>query len=136
MKSMFIILALTVATFSQNPEYCDPALCNGTPNIHIGCPGVAIDECPEDVNIFDMSFYKDGILNQLNKLRNELAAGRISHLPQAARMPEVAWNDELSYLATINARQCRFKGDASCARENQTFTSLVRVLQLTIAQPT
>lgn len=108
---LILILFLAVATYAQRQEYCDPALCNNRANIHIGCPGVAVNNCPSDVKVMNMDEHKDWLVRKLNGFRHVLAGGEYAHLPPATRMAEVKWDDELSYLATINARQCRFGHD-------------------------
>lgn len=106
---LFFYAIVTVST--QSAEYCDPSLCGGRSNVHIGCPGVAVNKCPTDVRVVDMSLERVNILQKLNRYRNELASGQYGHLPQATRLAEVRWDEELSKLATVHARQCNFAHD-------------------------
>lgn len=52
------------------------------------------------------------ILNFHNKIRSIIASGGISHLPTAARMRTLQWDDELSFLADLNTKQCQMKHDS------------------------
>lgn len=104
------VLSIIPLIIAQDPKYCDPSLCNGQSNVHIGCPGVLVSSCPADAQLLNMATFKDYVVKRHNELRNSLAAGQFG-LPQAARLAEVVWDDELAYLATLNARQCKMAHD-------------------------
>ncbi|XP_063703724.1 antigen 5 like allergen Cul n 1-like [Culicoides brevitarsis] len=54
---------------------------------------------------------KSVILRMHNLDRNVLAGGRVRGLPGARAMPTLQWDNELAYLARINAMQCHFGHD-------------------------
>lgn len=58
-----------------------------------------------------MAEHKDRLIQKLNEFRNDLARGQYSPLPQAARLTEVQWDDELAYVALMNAKQCIHEHD-------------------------
>lgn len=111
MKLILLALSFSVAVNGQSTTYCDPSLCSGQSNVHIACPGVAVNKCPADVKVINMADHKDRLIQKLNQFRHDLARGQHSHLPQAARLAEVRWDDELAYVATVHARQCNFAHD-------------------------
>lgn len=109
-SSWVTILLIIPSSIAQDSKYCNPSLCNGQKNVNIGCPGVLKSSCPSDAQVLNISNYKDYVVKRHNELRNSLAAGNIG-LPKADRLTEVVWDDELSYLATLNAKQCRMEHD-------------------------
>lgn len=104
------LLLIIPSSITQDVKYCDPNLCNGQSNIHIGCPGVLVSSCPADAQLLNIATFKDYIVRRHNENRNLLAAGQFN-LPRAVRLAEVIWDDELAYLATLNARQCKMAHD-------------------------
>ncbi|XP_063695778.1 antigen 5 like allergen Cul n 1-like isoform X2 [Culicoides brevitarsis] len=93
---------------------------------HIGCPGVAVNQCGSDgfTEIPMNSTLKEKILYKHNFYRNQLAGGNLTGLTAllpATRMPTYEWDDELSYLAQINANQCKFGHDECRSTKNFPF---------------
>lgn len=107
-----VVISLAAYVAAQSQVYCDPALCSGRSNVHIGCPGVAVNKCPADVNVINMAQHQSTILNMLNGFRNDLASGQIRNLPTGSRLAELRWDTEMSNLATIHAKQCNFAHDS------------------------
>lgn len=46
-----------------------------------------------------------------NKLRNEIALGKISNYSPAANMETMIWDDSLAAKAALNVHQCEMKHD-------------------------
>lgn len=42
-----------------------------------------------------------------NKYRNDVAMGKLGHLPGAKRMAQVTWSNELGWSAGLNTLQCK-----------------------------
>uniref|UniRef100_A0A336MC68 CSON012961 protein n=1 Tax=Culicoides sonorensis TaxID=179676 RepID=A0A336MC68_CULSO len=99
---------------AQDPKYCDPNLC-ASGRAHIGCPGVAVNQCPSDAREISLTgTLRSLILERHNANRNRLAGGQLSGLTAllpARRMPTIEWDDELANLAKINAMRCTFGHD-------------------------
>lgn len=58
-----------------------------------------------------MAPYKSIILNDINRHRNNIAGGQVQKHRKAARMGTVTWDDELAYVASLNAMTCKFDYD-------------------------
>lgn len=54
---------------------------------------------------------KMAILDAHNKMRNEIAMGKIPNYGPAANMATMEWDDALAANAALNVRQCEMKHD-------------------------
>lgn len=54
---------------------------------------------------------KKALLDVHNKLRNEIALGKVDHYDQAANMATIQWDDGLAKTAALNVHQCEMKHD-------------------------
>jgi hypothetical protein len=61
------------------------------------------------------------ILNEHNKLRNKFALGKQPGFKPAKAMATMRWNDELAYLATLNAIKCDFNHDECRATDEYKY---------------
>ncbi|XP_059615289.1 antigen 5 like allergen Cul n 1-like [Phlebotomus argentipes] len=52
-----------------------------------------------------------GILHRHNYYRNDIAQGLVGKYPQAEKMQQMAWDDELAFLATEHVKHCNFDHD-------------------------
>lgn len=63
---------------------------------------------PEAVNLTETQ--KQQFLDAHNSFRNMIALGQVKgkwvHLYPAERMAKLTWDDDLAYLASLNAKQC------------------------------
>lgn len=54
---------------------------------------------------------KKALLDVHNRLRNDLALGKIEHYDPAANMATIQWDDGLAAKAALNVRQCELRSD-------------------------
>lgn len=102
---------LKLKPFKDN-DYCDPNLCNHVN--HIGCnnSGKFGKKCPSDAKVVPLnSHWKSYIIHMHNHFRNSVASGDVKGFTGAVRMGVVSWDDELAYLAELNAKQCKIEHD-------------------------
>ncbi|XP_016934795.3 antigen 5 like allergen Cul n 1 [Drosophila suzukii] len=99
-------------TTATPTDYCQSSLCNVLKK-HIACrnKGEFSKQCPADAQLVNLSGLHDLILDEHNALRNVLAAGKVTNLPQPDRMATLQWNAELEDLATLNVKQCVLQHD-------------------------
>lgn len=55
---------------------------------------------------------KSNIADVHNKLRNDLATGKVPNFRSAAKMGTMIWDDELAAMADLNVRRCVYEHDA------------------------
>ena len=94
-------------------DYCEPGLCQSNKK-HIGClnKGYFNHLCTPDARVIQMDDYsKRLILHLHNQLRSNIAEGRTPGFPQAVRMGPLKWDNELAYLAELNAMSCEIEHD-------------------------
>ncbi|XP_058127110.1 antigen 5 like allergen Cul n 1-like [Anopheles ziemanni] len=94
--------------------YCSRSLCPGG-DAHVGCYselpfGKACQGLKPEV-VPMTAGRKAAILEQHNRQRQRLAVGNLPGYSQAYRMPQLYWDDELQYLAELNARSCVYAHD-------------------------
>lgn len=65
----------------------------------------------------DMAPLQALFLDTVNRIRNNVASGNLHVLPQAARMPTIAWSTDLAYTATLNTKKCKFTTDCHNSRK-------------------
>lgn len=91
--------------YAQDSGYCDPDLCTdswGRVTDHIGCPGVAKDECPKDARWIPIEKeLRKLVLDKHNGYRNKLAGGELSGFPSAKRMPTIVGYYVLSFFPLV-----------------------------------
>uniref|UniRef100_A0A023EMP6 Venom allergen-1 n=1 Tax=Aedes albopictus TaxID=7160 RepID=A0A023EMP6_AEDAL len=112
-QSIVLLLILAISTCSSYADYCDPAICKNVKAQHVACnaPQKFGTPCGKDAKYITMdNKLKTIILNKHNELRAEIARGMYG-FPQAARMPTLAWHDELAKVSTYNARNCTLEHD-------------------------
>lgn len=66
------------------------------------------------------------ILEAHNRLRSQVAQGRVSGQPGAQNMREMVWDEELAVRAQQWANQCIFEHDPSRSTSKNFFPSLIR----------
>ncbi|XP_055371242.1 antigen 5 like allergen Cul n 1-like [Condylostylus longicornis] len=93
--------------------WCDPKLCHNSGEKHVACgnTGSLGSKCPSDAVVIDVKPFKDYFLHEHNRLRNKIAMGYVPGYKSAARMATMSWDDELAYLASLNAKTCTFDHD-------------------------
>lgn len=96
-----------------NNNYCDPALCPSNKN-HIGCvnKGHFGHLCTADARVVQLDDYQKRLLLHMhNQLRSTIAEGKTPGYPPAMKMGALKWDDELAYLAELNAMSCEIEHD-------------------------
>lgn len=111
------VLAAALVASVSSTDYCDPKVCTVPPNPvfpNIGC-GATNDlgpSCPSDAKYVQFTDeHKKIILDQHNKLRNNIAGGGQNGFSTASRMSTMKWNDEFGFLASVNVRRCIYGHD-------------------------
>ncbi|XP_070492878.1 antigen 5 like allergen Cul n 1-like [Chironomus tepperi] len=120
---VIIIISSIIATSLAN-KYCDPEICtfNNRTRPHIGCEasGKLGPSCTSDAENIELTDeHKKIILEEHNKLRNKIAGGELEGFEPAKKMLTMKWNDELAFLANLNALNCDFEHDQ--CRNTETF---------------
>lgn len=54
---------------------------------------------------------KNALLDYHNKMRNEIALGKVDNYDEAANMATIEWDDGLAETAVKNVHQCEMKHD-------------------------
>jgi hypothetical protein len=96
-----------------NYDYCEAGLCQSNKK-HIGCinKGHFGHLCTADTRVIPMDDYnKRLILHMHNRHRSTIAEGRTPGYPPAVKMGALKWDDELAYLAELNAMSCEIEHD-------------------------
>lgn len=96
-----------------NFNYCEPGLCPSNKH-HIGCTnrGNFGHLCTADARVIELDDYsKRLILHMHNFYRNTIASGNTPGFPPAVKMGALKWDDELAYLAELNAMACEIEHD-------------------------
>ncbi|KAI8120337.1 Venom allergen 3 [Lucilia cuprina] len=110
----------TEDTLSSGNQYCSPSLCefyNGThTNIkpHIACKnsGNFGPACGLQPHLLKMSERRRNLILDLHNLaRSRIASGQVDGYKTASHMPQLKWDNELEYLATLHVKRCRFEHD-------------------------
>lgn len=117
-------------------NYCEPGLCPSNKN-HIGCAnkGTFGHLCTADARVVDLDGYnKRLILHMHNQQRSEIAEGKTPGFPPAARMGALQWDDELAYLATLNAMSCEIEHDKVSRRRSFTIVAPLTYLHFAVPQ--
>lgn len=85
---------------------------------HIGCAnkGNFGHLCTADARVVALDDYQKRLLLHMhNQLRSTIAEGKTPGFPSAVRMGALKWDDELAYLAELNAMSCEIEHDkVSC----------------------
>lgn len=101
-------------------QYCSPSLCefyNGThTNIkpHIACKnsGNFSLACGSQPHLLKMSERRRNLILDLHNLaRSRIASGQVDGYKSASHMPQLKWDSELEYMATLHVKRCRFEHD-------------------------
>ncbi|XP_029720202.2 antigen 5 like allergen Cul n 1 [Aedes albopictus] len=106
-----LVAGLLGAAVAQE-DYCDSSLCD--PGVqHIGCnaKNELSPDCNEGKKIELTDELKKLILDEHNNYRNQVAKGELNWLPTASNMVTMDWDDDLAYLAELNADRCEFEHD-------------------------
>ncbi|XP_019548922.2 venom allergen 5-like [Aedes albopictus] len=106
------LLLLAAALSRAQEDYCDSSLCDpGVQNIGCGAKNELSPDCNEGKKIDLTDEFKKVILEEHNNYRNQVAKGELSWLPSASNMVTMDWDDDLAYLAELNANRCEFEHD-------------------------
>lgn len=117
-------------TFVPPDEFCENATKVCGPNKHLFCGGSlehtgVLGKVPNKIELNNAM--KQVILRKHNELRNIIACGEpvvmnVAHeiFPKAAKMPKLTWDNELEWMADLNAKTCAF--DHDCALSENFFT--------------
>ncbi|EDV51291.1 venom allergen 3 [Drosophila erecta] len=114
MLSGFLQVAFSQDNGTAPPtDYCQSGLCHSLKK-HIACKnnGELGKQCAPGAHLVNLTGLQDLILAEHNTLRNLLAAGKITNLPQPDRMATLRWHSELADLATLNVKQCVLQHDS------------------------
>lgn len=96
-----------------NNNYCEAGLCPSSKK-HIGCinKGHFGHLCPKDARVIKLDDYsKRLLLHMHNQHRSTIAEGKTPGFPPAVKMGALKWDDELAYLAELNAMSCEIEHD-------------------------
>ncbi|XP_005188844.3 antigen 5 like allergen Cul n 1-like [Musca domestica] len=105
-KIILMFMCLT-ASATLALDWCDPELCpNGEKHTACGNNGAFHKRCGSDVKVIDLRPYRQLILDEHNKRRNFIALGLLPGYYPAERMATLQWDDELQFVADLNARTC------------------------------
>ncbi|XP_053697166.1 antigen 5 like allergen Cul n 1-like [Sabethes cyaneus] len=93
-------------------DYCDTELCDQGV-AHIGCNAKTelSSACKDGSKYTFDDKLKKILLDEHNNYRNQVAKGELDWLPSASSMVRMDWDDDLAYLAELNAIQCEFAHD-------------------------
>jgi len=94
-------------------NYCVPGLCQSNKK-HIGCvnKGNFGPLCTADARVIELDDYSRRLILHMHNLhRSSIAAGHTPGYPSASRMGALRWDDELAYLAELNAMSCEIEHD-------------------------
>lgn len=94
-----------------NYDYCEPGLCASNKR-HVACGnrGNFGRSCTSDARVIPFDdYHRRLILHLHNSYRNTIALGQTPGMYQAARMGVLQWDDELAYLAELNAMSCEIE---------------------------
>ncbi|XP_017017922.1 antigen 5 like allergen Cul n 1 [Drosophila kikkawai] len=89
-------------------DFCDIPSCQE--KTHIGCNNSLIfnvDKCLRFNGLVNMQSFRQYLLTEHNKYRQDVASGRLNHLPTAQKMPELVWDDYLALLAEYHLKSCQ-----------------------------
>ncbi|KAL5278098.1 Ag5r family protein [Megaselia abdita] len=113
-----LTLSLLTVTLTSAANYCNKGLCPAG-KAHIGCnnSGNLASSCPSGSKFLSLEKLKGQIVKAHNEKRNEVAGGRIPNHSPAVRMATIQWDDELSYLAGLNVKTCKY-GHDQCRNTN------------------
>lgn len=95
----------------QNFNYCESGLCASSKK-HIGCgnKGKFGHLCTSDARVVELDDHQQRlILHMHNMHRSEIASGKTPGYQAASRMGALQWDDELAYLAELNAMSCEIE---------------------------
>lgn len=92
-------------------DYCESGLCASNKR-HVACgnKGRFGRSCTSDARVIEFDdYHKRLILHLHNVYRNQIASGQTPGFSQASRMGVLQWDDELAYLAELNAMSCEIE---------------------------
>lgn len=114
------LISTTSTEMSPLEPYCLPSLCelfNGT-HIqqvpHVACKnrGDFASVCGHQPHLLYMSERRRNLILDLHNLaRSRIAAGQVAGYKSASHMPQLKWDSELEYLASLHAKRCQFAHD-------------------------
>lgn len=70
---------------------------------------------------------KNAILDVHNKMRNEIALGKVEHYDKSTNMATMVWDDDLAKNAALNVHQCEMKHDDCKATSNKSTESIEKM---------
>ncbi|XP_055913155.1 antigen 5 like allergen Cul n 1-like [Eupeodes corollae] len=106
-----VIGLISVAQAAE--DYCSKTLC-GAGEKHIACehPGTFGKNCPEERKLITIDEpMKKLIVDLHNELRDKTASGELEGYKPAKRMASMTWDNELAYLAGLQAMGCEMEHD-------------------------
>ncbi|EDS41254.1 venom allergen 5 [Culex quinquefasciatus] len=109
---LFVLFSFLAAVVRPQEDYCNPDLCeSGVSNIGCGATNELSSDCVDAKKYTFDDKLKKILLDEHNKYRNQVAKGELDWLPKAANMVTMDWDDDLAYLAELNANKCLFEHD-------------------------
>lgn len=73
--------------------------------------------CPAGSKFLSLEQLKGQVVKAHNEKRNKVAGGEIPKHSSAVRMATIQWDDDLSYLAGLNVKTCKY-GHDQCRNTN------------------
>jgi hypothetical protein len=98
-------------SFRAGYNYCESGLCSNNKK-HIACGNKHRfgSSCSSDVQVVELDeYHKSLILYMHNLHRNTVALGQTPGYAPASRMGVLQWDNELAYLAELNAMSCEIE---------------------------
>ncbi|XP_055604861.1 antigen 5 like allergen Cul n 1-like [Uranotaenia lowii] len=138
MKLLYAVTLLAfVQTSLQATDYCAIEHC--PKGNHVGCNASTTFGNPTGQLVILKAAEQTLILNLHNTYRNKIALGTEKNgagilFPKASRMRTMRWDDELAYLAGLNARRCEMQHDQCRNTVNFTYPGQNLATSLTTQQ--
>uniref|UniRef100_A0A293N5X7 Venom allergen 5 n=1 Tax=Ornithodoros erraticus TaxID=265619 RepID=A0A293N5X7_ORNER len=127
---MFLYIIFLMPLMHGARAHCRPEYQKMPPGMtHTACkpPPSSCNKIDSGVSAGD----KKVILETHNRLRSQIASGKVPGYPPATNMYQLEWDNELADVAQAHADQCKFKHDNSGERFTTTFSAVGQNLATT-----
>uniref|UniRef100_A0A336LY23 CSON007728 protein n=1 Tax=Culicoides sonorensis TaxID=179676 RepID=A0A336LY23_CULSO len=91
-------------------DYCELGKIKCGRNKHIGCKnesGFEINSACMNIEVHNMSEYRELLLKEHNKYRNLIASGEYRDFPSATKMIQMEWDVQLEQVACEHVKYCQ-----------------------------